>query len=133
MKRNTKVAARVVFLIYMALLCAVFFVRFEGGLAKVPYELFGIPMDKIVHFIMFLPFPFLAWSSFYGSKGKPWSMVMFMTAVLVTGVAAAGSTEIIQGLTEYRSRDITDFRADCLGLLTGSLATLAYGVVTKRR
>jgi hypothetical protein len=133
MRRNTEVAARIIFLIYISLVCAICFVKFDGGFNIPSYTILGIQQDKIIHFLMFLPFPPLAYASFYTSRKKPWNLVLFMTVVLLIGTAIAGSTEIIQGFTGYRSQDIADFRADCIGLFTGSLATLIYGVTKKKR
>lgn len=132
MRRNTEVVSRIVFLIYIALVCAVCFVKLDGSFNIPQYTFFGIPQDKIIHFLMFLPFPPLACFSFYRPAGRSWSLVLFMTIVVLTGVAIAGATEIIQGLTGYRSQDIADFRADCAGIFTGSLATLIYSTVKKK-
>lgn len=132
MRRNTEVASRIIFLLYIALVCAVCFARFDGGLNIPSWTLFGIPQDKIIHFLMFLPFPPLACFSFYRPAGRPWSLVPFMTIVVLAGVAIAGATEIIQGFTGYRSQDIADFRADCAGIFIGSLATFIYCTAKKK-
>lgn len=34
-------------------------------------NLFGIPMDKVVHFLMFFPFPILCYLAFSGMTGRP--------------------------------------------------------------
>ena len=131
MRKNLTTVSRIVFLLYIAFLCIACFVKFEGNV-DFSDTIFGIPKDKIVHFLMFLPFPPLMYSSFYGMRGKPWSLVLFLFITLVTGSIIAGGTEIIQGLTDYRSMDIGDFRADSTGLLTGCLSVMVYAAVWKK-
>ena len=51
---------------------------------------------------------------------SPKSVVLLLIITLI-GMALAGTTEWIQGLLPYRSKDAWDFIADCLGLLAGAL------------
>ena len=51
---------------------------------------------------------------------SPRSIVILLIITLI-GMALAGTTEWIQGLLPYRSKDVWDFIADCLGLLAGAL------------
>lgn len=44
--------------------------------------------------------------------------------IFIAGCLIGGGIELIQGLTDYRSCDIMDFRADATGLVIGSLITL---------
>ena len=53
--------------------------------------------------------------------------------MILAGGILAGGTELVQGMLQYRSADITDFRADCLGILTGSVITVAAGVLRHRK
>lgn len=114
----------ILYIIAVAILC---FGRFNGGV-DMSSELFGIPKDKIAHFAMFLPYPILMYLAFYrpGSKVR---LVLFLTAVIIAGGILAGATELIQGMLQYRSADITDFRADCLGILSGSIITVTAGIL----
>lgn len=114
----------ILYIIAVAILC---FGRFNGGI-DMSSELFGIPKDKIAHFTMFLPYPILMYLAFYrpGSKVR---LVLFLTAVIIAGGILAGATELIQGMLQYRSADITDFRADCLGILSGSIITVTAGIL----
>ena len=80
-------------------------------------------MDKIVHFLMFFPFPFLVFFSFGKRGNKAWKAILKTLLVFAVGCVLAGVTEIVQGKLGYRSADILDFRADGLSLAVASLVT----------
>ena len=102
----------------------------ETGIAT---EWFGIPTDKIAHFLMFFPYPALITFVFCKSGWNPMKFIGFLLVVLVTGIIIGGSIELLQGLTGYRGCDIKDFRADCLGLFTGALLTLSVWLAVRRK
>ena len=114
-----KPAARIfrIFL-FVAYVCAVAWLCFGEFKPDpdMPRRLWGIPMDKVVHFLMFLPFPLLA----YGALGvRPRSF--FLSLLLVAGIFAAGlvlsgGTEVVQSYLSWRSGDLRDFEADTLAL-----------------
>ena len=118
----------ILYIIAVAILC---FGRFSGGI-DMSSEWFGIPKDKIAHFSMFLPYPVLMYLAFY-RPGSISGLILFLVAVILVGGILAGGTELVQGMLQYRSADITDFRADCLGILTGSVITVAAGVLRHRK
>lgn len=74
---------------------------------------FFIPQDKVVHFCMFAPLPFLLFLDTASIKMRPGLKIL---ACLIIGIFLAGLTEIIQGFSPYRSRELGDFIADCLGM-----------------
>ena len=85
----------------------------------------GIPTDKIVHFLMFFPFPILAFLAFDGYSAKPWLSVLGTVAIFAAGILLAVGTEVGQArLTTYRSGDVNDFKADLLALGISSLIVL---------
>lgn len=93
--------------------------------------IFGLPADKIAHFIMFLPYPFIAYTAFKPSEGKKWRHILVLAAVFATGVGIAMGTERLQGLSDYRSYEIEDFYADILGMECSALATFLYIICKK--
>ena len=109
-------AARIVFALYLAAVIWLCFGQFDG-LPDVERSFWGIPTDKIAHFLMFFPFPVLAYYAFdrYSPKFPVailWTLVAFLAGILI-----AAGTELGQArLTSYRSGDILDFRADLLSL-----------------
>ena len=133
---------RVMLVVYLAALAYVCFAN-QGSLPKFDEWPFKIPADKCVHFVMFLPWPILASLSVMpdhssvmpgsdrASKtpdrvGGDVKTVIILLIITLIGCALAGTTEWIQGLLPYRSRDIMDFIADSLGLLTGALLFAAF-------
>ena len=82
---------------------------------------FPIPADKIVHFCMFAPLPALL---FLSSSNREVKTLLKILATFVIGVILAGLTEIIQGFSPYRSMELGDFIADCLGMALSCLLLL---------
>lgn len=85
------------------------------------WTLWGIPQDKIMHFLMFLPFPFLMYAMFYYKVRRYRHIPLLALAILLFGFAVAGFTELIQEFIPYRSSDILDFAADNVALLSGTV------------
>ena len=116
--------ARILFGLYLVAVAVLCFARFpesEDG----PKSLLGIPMDKIVHFLMFLPFPILAFLAFDQYTDSVKKTLTFVGVTLAVGLLLAGLTEWGQAvLTNYRSGDPLDFLADSIGLL------ISAGIVT---
>lgn len=114
-----KIAA-VLYLAAVAFLC---FGHFSSD-PSIPKDLFGIPIDKVVHFSMFLPFPVIGVYAFHTSRGRFWRFILFISLTYLLGMILAFGTEYLQGLTAYRSSDPADFIADSLGLAAGTLIVI---------
>ena len=126
MKFPGKIFWRILLVIYLAAVAYLCFAS-QGGLPKFDDWPFKIPADKVVHFLMFLPWPILSCLSVLPiGAGHTRKAVIVMMLMTLTGLALAGTTEWIQGLLPYRSRDIMDFIADSLGLMTGALLFAAF-------
>ena len=123
MTKPDKETWKVVFLIYLAAVLYCCFGRFDD-IPKPPVSFLGIPLDKIVHFTLFFPFPFLAWLAFDRFSVKPWQSILFVSITLTAGLLLAAATEAGQGLTAYRTGDIHDFAADAIALAVSSLIVL---------
>lgn len=109
--------------IYMVTVCILCFFR-PANLPDREMQFLGIGLDKIVHFIMFSPFPVLVYFSLF-PKAK---FIIFLV-----GCVFALCTEYIQGLTEYRSFERGDLIADILGLSFGSTLTLIHSILKTRK
>ena len=59
MTRKQLILARIVFAVYILAVLVLCFGKFEST-EDVPMDLWGIPTDKVVHFLMFFPFPLQA-------------------------------------------------------------------------
>lgn len=111
------------FLLYMAAVLYLCLAKPED-LPQTELYLFGIPLDKAAHFLMFLPFPILAYSTLWKRDRKAWTDIAILIIVLGIGVGLAFLTEHLQALTQYRSSDIKDIYADMTGLAAGSIIVL---------
>ena len=129
MKPNTtrKILCRIAMLLYVVAVAYLCFANFNK-LPDVPKVLFGIRMDKIVHFCMFFPFPILAFLAYDHLTEKPWQALAALVSICAFGCIFAGITEIIQGSLPYRREDIKDFGADCLAICIASLIVFIIDV-----
>lgn len=124
--------ARIAFVVYLVALAVLCFGKFPQS-QDAPMELFGIPFDKIVHFLMFLPFPLLAYLAYDRYKGRSWSSVLWASAAFLVGCAVAAFTELVQSRLPWRSGDPADFRADALAVGVGSLIVLFFVFVKPKK
>ena len=120
------------FLLYMAAVLYLCLAKPED-LPQTELYLFGIPLDKAAHFLMFLPFPILAYSTLWKRDRKAWTDIAILIIVLGIGVGLAFLTEHLQALTQYRSSDIKDIYADMAGLAAGSIIVLTNIILKSGR
>ena len=123
MKVN-KTLARIVFLLYLIVLMYLCFGKFSGLPNEPKVFLFGLEPDKVVHFLMFLPFPVLAYFAFARPTWKPWHSLLLTACILAAGAVLASGTEFVQGFIPYREADSSDFLADFLALCLSAAAIL---------
>lgn len=110
----------ILFILYLLFVVYLCFGHVSVG-DDLPDAFLSIPIDKCVHFCMFLPFPILCTIAVSGKK--PWRALSFS---IIAGIAVATSLELLQGmLTDYRSTDIWDLVANLAAIVTGSLLTAA--------
>lgn len=121
MKRR-KLFARTVFLLYFAAVLFLCFGNFSS-LSSVPGSFLGIKSDKIVHFLMFLPFPILFYMAFGWRTSRPWHSILLTLGILGLGTLIAAGTEFVQDFIPYRASDALDFLADFLALCISSVIT----------
>ncbi|MEA4868503.1 hypothetical protein SDC9_71391 [bioreactor metagenome] len=115
-----KIIFRTLFVVYLALVFFLSLYSFSGTSIDLNYSLFGIDADKIIHFLMFLPFPFSAWFAFrsvYIRVGGKFQKMM----LLVSGLALATITELLQKTTTCRYSDFYDLLANYLAIILGTL------------
>ena len=117
--------ARILFFLYLAAVAFLCFMHVDK-LPEVQKFILGIPTDKIAHFLMFLPFPILAYLAYDHLTNKLSHAFLFALATLIVGLLMAYGTEYVQGKLPYRSMDINDFKADALAI---ALSTVAVFIV----
>lgn len=113
-----------VFLLYVAavLFCCLHTFSFDE--MSTLRRFLGMPSDKLVHFIMFLPYPLLFCAAYRALSMSSTNFRIIFSALL-TGVIFAALTEIGQGLlTETRTPDIYDFYADGIALGVSTLSAI---------
>ena len=131
MKGRLKTLSIIVFCIYMAAVGVLCFIR-PSSLPEVDIKTFlGIPIDKILHFLMFLPYPVLAGMVFITRDQKRYAVTAILFILALSGIGVAYGTEIIQSHTDYRSYEIADFYADMTGIAVGSLITASCIIYTR--
>lgn len=118
-----KIFAKLIFVLYIVAVAALCFMHLDN-IPSVSTDIFGIPTDKAVHFLMFFPFPLLALAAFGRLTKKPWHSLVFVLIVFFVGCILAMATEIGQGFTTYRTADPDDFRADGIALAISSVIAL---------
>lgn len=120
MKEGQKTVFKIIFLIYIAVVAYACFGNFTN-VPNLTRAWLGIPNDKILHFLMFLPFPILMHLSFGHKRRNPWRAMPGVIGIFIIGCLIAAGTEVGQSFLSYRSCDPTDFIADSLALLISSL------------
>ena len=118
MNRTVRHIAGILLILYIISVGILCLIQTDSFPAVAP-EWLGIPVDKIVHFVMFLPYPILTWLVFNNFTTILWKRFAFAALILISGFAIAGATELLQGLTEYRSADVMDLLSDTAGIITG--------------
>lgn len=118
----------VLYIIAVLYLCFGHFSNVHG----IKWSYFGIPTDKIVHFLMFFPFPILFYLSFEWKTRNVWHSIILTAGIMILGYVIAAGSELGQGLTTYRSMDLKDFRADSLAVAACSVLVFFTDIFKKR-
>ena len=121
------IIAKIVMLLYVVAVAYLCFANFHK-LPEVPKTFLGIPMDKIVHFCMFFPFPILAFFAYDKLTETPLQALAALLCICAFGGIFAGLTEIVQGMLPYRSQDIKDYNADLLSIGISGLLVFVYDI-----
>ncbi len=126
MKGHLRILYIAAFCIYLAAVGVLCFIR-PSNLPEMDLKTFlGLPIDKVLHFIMFLPYPVLSGMVFINREQKLPAIISIMLILAITGTGVAYGTEMIQSQTGYRSYEIADFYADMTGIAAGIVLTISY-------
>ncbi len=115
----------VLFCLYIA---AVAFLCFTQGeqLPELPKTWFGLPSDKVAHALMFFPFTILGYMSFTSEENSTLRKVIMLATLIAIGSGMAYATESIQRMLGYRAYEISDMKADMIGLGTGTIISIMF-------
>lgn len=111
------------FCVYMTAVILLCLIRTDS-LPELPTYILGIPLDKVMHFLMFLPFPFLGYMAFYPAEKSVWRETAILLILCLLGAGFAFSTEKLQALTAYRSFEPADLLADFTGIISGAVPVI---------
>ena len=133
MTRKQLIFARILFILYLIAVAWLCFGKFSS-MPDVKRYYWGIPTDKIVHFLMFLPFPVLAYFAFDRFTESFWPSFLCTVGTFVAGVLVAAGTEWVQSrFLPYRMGDFADFRADLVALGASSLLVLLLDIRKQKK
>lgn len=114
--------------IYIAMVFFFCLYNFSGGTGLNLNRYFlGIRLDRVAHFIMFLPYPFFCWGFIKLSRGKTIFARHTIITVLVSGILIATVAELSQELlTTYRDSDPWDLVANISAIVTGMIVITIF-------
>lgn len=101
---------------------------FSGGeLPTVPISILGIPTDKYIHFLMFLPLPVLI-GLFFKFLKMGVSTAVLLNIIINSFIAL--STELSQSFfTTTRYYDKYDLVADIISIMLGAILVVVIGLL----
>ncbi len=120
------------FCIYIVLVAYVCFAQ-PGNIPELRPYLWGIPTDKLMHFIMFLPYPIVAYGLFRPEEGGYKRSIATLLTIYAAGILLATGTELLQKFSEYRTCEAEDFYADMAGMSSSALVILFYILFKKNK
>ena len=123
MSKRLKHIALAVFCIYIATVLALCVIKTDN-IPELPKYFIGIPLDKIMHFLMFTPFSVLGYMSFYPDEKGTLREIAILGILCILGAGFAISTERLQAMTDYRAFELADLTADYIGVAAGAAIVL---------
>ena len=132
MKINRQYLYRALFGLYILAVCILCFIKPDSIPSK-GFDWFGLPADKVGHFLMFLPFPILSFNAFVKDYGTGTDAFFRLMVIVLAGAAIAIGTELIQKVLGYRSFDLHDFLCDIAGILAGTVVATLFIAIKKRK
>ena len=132
MKKSTVILFRVLIVLYLAAIAVLCFGHF-GNLPQIHSKILGFEEDKVVHFLMFLPFPLLSYFAVGKNPASPWKALGEVLLIFLAGCLIAAGTEAGQSFLPYRTTDPKDFQADTIALALCSLAVFILMIVKGTR
>ncbi len=123
-QERVKLLAIIITISYVGAVLFMCLHNFSSSDMELPTSFLGIPMDKVAHFIMFLPFCFVFWFLLCFSREDRSGHVYAM--ILLLGLFFASITEAMQeSFTEERCAEAYDLFSDSLGISFGMALVLS--------
>ncbi|PKP00483.1 MAG: hypothetical protein CVU13_02990 [Bacteroidetes bacterium HGW-Bacteroidetes-8] len=115
-----KYAFRSLFFIYIFIVLFASLYSFKNTSLNLSGFILGIRVDRLIHFIMFLPFPFFAWLAF-GATIKRHTDRLYISVLLLSGLLISTITETLQTLNPNRDFDYIDLIANYSAIVMGTI------------
>ena len=128
MKQTARICWIVTFLLYIAAVAWLCFGNFKPD-QDMPRTLLGIPIDKCVHFTMFLPFPILGTIAFHN---RSWWRTLCWTTLAANLIAIVFETQQSH-INPTRHTDPADLNANLIGITIGLLIMIIIGLVARKK
>ncbi len=114
-----KYAFRSIFFIYILIILFASLYSFKNTSVDLSGFILGIRADRLIHFIMFLPFPLFAWLAF-GTTIKRHTHRLSISVLLISGLLISTITEVLQTLNPNRDFDYIDLIANYSAIIIGT-------------
>ena len=122
---SRRLISATLFCLYIAAVGYLCFAKPED-IPQLPDLWFGLPADKVGHFLMFVPFPLLGFMVFDKEDTGIARRIMLLGIMIICGFGMAAGTESIQASMASRSAEMKDLLADSAGLAAGAILTVSY-------
>ena len=132
MKIRRQHISSVCFCLYILAVGMICFTRPED-IPSISFDWFGLPVDKLIHCLMFVPFPILSYMTLVPERYGWWAKMASIIAIALFGAGISYMTEVVQSMLGYRSYEITDFVADIAGICIGSFIISAVLAIKQRK
>lgn len=122
-------------IIYIAIVFFCCLYNFSSGTGlDLDQHFLGIRMDRVAHFLMFLPYSFLCWGFIKFSHSRTFFARYITTTVIVSGVIIAIIAELSQELlTTYRDSDPWDLVANISAIIVGIIIITIFEKRKRKR
>ena len=108
------------FFLYLIILFLLMVMTIKTDQIGVPSFIFGIAIDKVVHFTLFFPYPLLIWLAFNEYFIKVFKNLTILI-IGISGFVLAFVAEYMQSFNPYRNFDLYDILANIIAIIAGTL------------
>ena len=133
-ERSMAIFTTLLLILYIGSVLFLCLYSFSGSDIDLSKDFLGIPMDKVVHFCMFSPFPILFYLFLkFNLRLKGISNRYSISLSLLAGLFISTLFEASQGLlTTTRTSDITDLMANYSAIIAGTILVMVVKRIKSR-
>ena len=128
MENNGRVLKIVLFLAYVGAVAYLCFGTFETN-PRIPRTILNIPVDKVVHSLMFFPFPILGTLAL---DYRSWWRSLCVS-VFAANIVAFIFDNLQSHINPSRVTDPADLNANLLGITFGLMLAVIIGLLRKKK